>query len=36
LRALLPSLQWAWPAPPYERVAHPIGWAELAIVLEKR
>ena len=35
LRALLPATQWAWPAPPYERVPHPAGWAELAIVLTR-
>lgn len=36
LRALLPSTMWSWPAPPYVRVPHPIGWAELAIVLTRR
>jgi methyl halide transferase len=36
LRALLPSSEWAWPPPPYERVPHPIGWVELAIVLTRR
>ena len=36
LRALLPPMQWAWPAPPYERVPHPAGWTELAIVLTRR
>ena len=36
LRALLPAAQWAWPAPPYERVPHPAGWTELAIVLTRR
>ena len=37
LRALLPSTLWAWPAPPYARVPHPmIGWMELAIVLTRR
>jgi SAM-dependent methyltransferase len=36
LRALLPSTEWAWPAPPYERIPHPIGWVELAIVLTRR
>ncbi len=36
LRALLPATQWSWPAAPYERVAHPIGWTELAIVLTRR
>jgi SAM-dependent methyltransferase len=33
VRALLPSAHWHWPAPPYRRVPHPAGWAELAIVL---
>ena len=36
LRALLPATMWDWPAPPYERVPHPAGWAELAIVLTRR
>ncbi len=36
LRALLPAAQWSWPAPPYERVPHPAGWTELAIVLTRR
>ena len=36
LRALLPLTQWDWPAPPYERVPHPAGWTELAIVLTRR
>ena len=36
LRALLPPMQWDWPAPPYERVPHPVGWTELAIVLTRR
>jgi SAM-dependent methyltransferase len=35
VRALLPSAQWHWPAPPYERVAHPAGWSELAIALRR-
>ena len=35
LRALLPAAQWSWPAPPYERVPHPAGWTELAIVLRR-
>jgi len=35
LRALLPAPQWSWPAPPYERVPHPAGWTELALVLTK-
>ena len=36
LRALLPATMWDWPAPPYERVPHPAGWTELAIVLTRR
>lgn len=36
LRALLPAISWAWPAAPYERVPHPVGWSELAIVLTRR
>ena len=36
LRALLPLTQWDWPAPPYDRVPHPAGWTELAIVLTRR
>jgi SAM-dependent methyltransferase len=35
-RALLPLETWDWPAPPYPRVEHPRGWAELAIVLQRR
>jgi SAM-dependent methyltransferase len=36
VRALLPAAAWAWPAPPYERVPHPMGWTELAIELTRR
>lgn len=37
LRALLPHPRWAWPAPPYARVAHPVnGWFELAVLLSRR
>jgi hypothetical protein len=35
VRALLPSDVWRWSAPPYPRVAHPVGWYELAIVLQR-
>ena len=35
VRALLPSSQWVWPAPPYPAVPHPAGWMELAIALKK-
>jgi SAM-dependent methyltransferase len=33
MRAVLPSSRWAWPKPPYPRIAHPMGMAELAVVL---
>ena len=33
MRALLPDSRWEWPKPPYPRVAHPRGFAELAVVL---
>jgi methyl halide transferase len=36
LRALLPASAWIWPAPPYTAVAHPAGWFELAVVLQRR
>jgi methyl halide transferase len=36
VRALLPSTQWRWPAPPYPQVPHPAGWVELAIELVRR
>jgi methyl halide transferase len=36
LRAALPGTDWAWPAPPYERVPHPMGMVELALVLSKQ
>lgn len=36
LRALLPAPQWVWPAPPYARMPHPVGWTELAIGLVRR
>jgi len=35
VRALLPSAHWQWPKPPYPAVAHPIGMAELAVVLKR-
>ena len=35
LRALLPARRWTWPTPPYERVPHPAGWTELALVLTR-
>jgi SAM-dependent methyltransferase len=33
MRALFPADRWAWPRPPYERVPHPAGFAELAVEL---
>jgi SAM-dependent methyltransferase len=36
IRALFDDSRWTWPAPPYERVPHPIGHAELAVVLTRR
>jgi methyl halide transferase len=33
MRALFDGTRWQWPAPPYERVPHPMGLAELAVVL---
>jgi methyl halide transferase len=35
MRALFPSPHWDWPQPPYPAVAHPSGWAELAVVLTR-
>jgi SAM-dependent methyltransferase len=36
MRALLPADRWDWPKPPYPRVEHPAGLAELAVVLVRR
>ena len=36
VRAVLPERHWAWPRPPYERVPHPMGPTELAVVLVRR
>lgn len=36
MRALFPADHWEWPKPPYERVGHPSGATELAIVLVRR
>jgi SAM-dependent methyltransferase len=36
MRALFPAQAWDWPKPPYPLVAHPAGWAELAVVLTRR
>jgi SAM-dependent methyltransferase len=35
MRALFAGPQWQWPPPPYARIAHPRGWAELALVLTR-
>jgi SAM-dependent methyltransferase len=35
MRALFPATHWDWPAPPYERVPHPAGWFELALILRR-
>ncbi len=35
MRALFPAPNWSWPKPPYPRVTHPAGFAELAVVLER-
>ncbi|WP_295957670.1 methyltransferase domain-containing protein [Rhodoferax sp.] len=36
MRALFPSAQWDWPAPPYPQVPHPAGMHELAVRLVRR
>ena len=36
MRALFPATAWDWPKPPYVRVPHPMGMAELAVVLTRR
>jgi len=35
MRALFPSARWAWPKPPYPRTSHPLGLAELAVILQR-
>ncbi len=35
MRALFPEPLWSWPKPPYPRTTHPLGLAELAVVLER-
>ncbi len=35
MRALFPDVRWYWPKPPYPRLAHPRGFDELAVVLER-
>lgn len=36
MRALFPESGWVWAKPPYPRTMHPLGLAELAVVLERR
>ena len=36
MRALFTGSVWTWPKPPYGRVPHPMGHAELAAVLVRR
>jgi methyl halide transferase len=36
MRALFPAPRWAWPKPPYPLTSHPLGLAELAVILERR
>ena len=36
MRALFPEPRWGWPKPPYPRMVHPRGLAELVVVLERR
>ncbi len=36
MRALFDDTRWRWPKPPYARVPHPMGFAELAVVLARR
>ncbi len=36
VRALFTAREWDWPKPPYARVDHPNGFAELAVVLTRR
>ena len=36
MRAILPAGEWNWPKPPYPRVSHPAGMAELALILSPR
>jgi hypothetical protein len=36
MRALFDASRWTWPKPPYERVPHPMGHAELGVALIRR
>jgi SAM-dependent methyltransferase len=35
MRALFPEPLWAWPKPPYPLTSHPLGLAELAVILQR-
>ncbi|MGE0313680.1 MAG: methyltransferase domain-containing protein [Lautropia sp.] len=35
MRALFPATHWEWPRPPYPPVAHPMGAAELPVILRR-
>ena len=35
MRALFPAPHWAWPKPPYPLTSHPLGLAELAVILQR-
>ena len=35
MRALFDAARWEWPKPPYARVPHPMGIAELAVALTR-
>jgi len=35
MRALFPDVRWTWPSSPYPRVSHPLGFDELAVVLDR-
>jgi SAM-dependent methyltransferase len=36
MRALFDAARWDWPKPPYARIPHPMGIAELGVVLTRR
>ena len=36
MRALFEASRWNWPKPPYARIDHPMGIAELAVMLSRR
>jgi SAM-dependent methyltransferase len=35
MRALFPEPHWRWPKPPYALTSHPLGLAELAVILQR-